>query len=54
MVEAAKAALGAAALTVVADTGYYDGETLKACEDDAITAYGTEQRRSRNEDQHKG
>jgi transposase len=39
MVEAAKAALGAAALTVVADTGYYDGETLKACEDDAITAY---------------
>jgi Transposase DDE domain len=39
MAEAAKAALGAAALTVVADTGYYNGETLKACEDDAITAY---------------
>jgi transposase len=39
MAEAAKAALGAAALTVVADTGYYNGETLKACEDAAITAY---------------
>jgi hypothetical protein len=39
MAEAAKAALGAAALSVVADTGYYNGETLKACEDDAITAY---------------
>jgi transposase len=39
MAEAAKAALGATALTVVADTGYYNGETLKACEGDAITAY---------------
>jgi transposase len=39
MAEAAKAALGAAALTAVADTGYYNGETLKACEDAAITAY---------------
>jgi transposase len=36
---AAKEALGAAALTVVADTGYYNGETLQACEDAAITAY---------------
>jgi len=31
--------LGVAALTAVADAGYYNGETLKACEDDAITAY---------------
>jgi hypothetical protein len=39
MAQAAKEALGVAALTAVADTGYYNGETLKACEDDAITAY---------------
>ena len=39
MAEAAKAVLGVAALTAVADTGYYNGETLKACEDAAITAY---------------
>jgi transposase len=39
MADAAKAALGAAELTVLADGGYYNGETLKACEDDAITAY---------------
>ena len=39
MAQAAKDALDAEALTVVADTGYYNGETLKACEDEAITAY---------------
>lgn len=39
MAQAAKDALGAAALTVVADSGYYNGETLKACETEAITAY---------------
>jgi hypothetical protein len=39
MAQAAKQALGVAALTAVADTGYYNGEALKACEDDAITAY---------------
>src|SRR5258707_6010638 len=39
MALAAKQALGVAALTAVADTGYYNGEALKACEDDAITAY---------------
>jgi hypothetical protein len=38
MAQAAKQALGVVALTAVADTGYYN-ETLKACEDDAITAY---------------
>jgi transposase len=39
MAQAAKQALGVAALTAAADTGYYNGEALKACEDDAITAY---------------
>src|SRR6266481_5261711 len=39
LAQAAKEALGVAALTAVADAGYYNGETLKACEDDAITAY---------------
>jgi transposase len=39
MAQAAKTALGAQALSVVADTGYYNGETLKECEDAAITAY---------------
>src|SRR5205823_4316636 len=39
MAQAAKQALGVAALTAIADTGYYSGEALKACEDDAITAY---------------
>src|SRR5207237_5316338 len=39
MAQAAKAALGVAALTAVADAGYDNGETLKACEGDAITAY---------------
>src|SRR5262249_37236034 len=37
---AAKDALGAAALTVVADSGYDNGETLKACAEEGITAYG--------------
>jgi transposase len=39
MAQAAKQALGVAALTATADAGYYNGQTLKACEDDAITAY---------------
>ena len=39
MAAAAKEALGAEALTVVADGGHYNGETLKECEDAAITAY---------------
>jgi hypothetical protein len=38
MAQAAKDALGAAALTVVADSGDDNGETLKACEEPAITA----------------
>lgn len=39
MAAAAKAALGAETLTVLADGGYFNGETLKACEAAAITAY---------------
>jgi len=36
---AAKAALGAETLTALADAGYYNGETLRACEAGGITAY---------------
>ena len=39
MAAAAKSTLGASELTVLADGGYFNGDTLKACEDDAITAY---------------
>ena len=39
LAEAAKEALGAETLTAVADGGYYNGETLKACEGDKITAF---------------
>jgi hypothetical protein len=39
MAQAARAALGVATLQAVADVGYYNGETLRACEVDAIVAY---------------
>ena len=39
MATAAKQELGAETLTVLADTGYYNGNALKACEEDGITAY---------------
>jgi transposase len=39
LAQAAKDALGAETLTALADAGYYNGETLKACEADGITAY---------------
>src|SRR5438552_15983830 len=39
LAQAAKEALGVAALTAVADTGYNNGATLKAREDAAISAY---------------
>jgi transposase len=39
MAQAAKAALGVATLQAVADVGYYNGDTLRACEADAIVAY---------------
>jgi transposase len=37
--KAAKAALGVETLTALADTGYYNGETLKSCEEDGIVPY---------------
>ncbi len=39
MAKAAKEALGAETLRALADTGYYSGLALKACEDDGIVAY---------------
>jgi hypothetical protein len=39
MADAAKQALGVETLTVLADSGYYNGETLKDCEADGIIAY---------------
>jgi transposase len=39
MATAAKAELGAETLTALADTGYYNGNALKACEEDGIVAY---------------
>jgi transposase len=39
MAAAAKEALGAETLQVAADVGYYNGDTLRACEADAIVAY---------------
>jgi transposase len=45
MAQAARAAVGADQLRVVADTGYFNGETLKACEDSGIEAFVPEPRR---------
>ena len=39
MAKAAKEALDAEALQVLADEGYYSSSELKACEDDGIKAY---------------
>lgn len=39
MAKAAKEAVGAETLQALADVGYYNGATLKACEDDGILAY---------------
>lgn len=39
MATAAKEALGAKTLQAVADTGYYNGSTLKSCEEQDIIAY---------------
>jgi len=39
MAKAAKEALGAETLQALADVGYYNGDTLRACEADAIVAY---------------
>jgi hypothetical protein len=39
MAKAAKEALGVETLQALADVGYYNGATLKDCEDDGIVAY---------------
>jgi hypothetical protein len=44
---AAKQALDAETLTAVADAGYYNGETLKACEADGIMPFVPEPHRGR-------
>jgi transposase len=46
MAKAAKEALGAETLQAVADTGYYNGTALKACEDEGIVAYVPQARRT--------
>jgi transposase len=46
MAQAAKEALDAKTLTALADTGYYNGNTLKACEDDGIVAYVPQAKRT--------
>ena len=45
MAQAACTAVGADTLQAVADTGYFNGETLKACEDSGIRAFVPEPRR---------
>jgi len=47
MAVAAKAALGIEMLTAVADSGYFNAETLKACEADGVTAFVPEPDRTR-------
>jgi len=46
MAKAAKEAVGAETKQVVADVGYYNGATLKACEDDGMVAYVPSAKRS--------
>ena len=46
MAEAAKQSLGAETLQALADVGYYNGATLKACEDDGIVAYVPQAKRT--------
>jgi transposase len=46
MAKAAKEELGVATLTALADTGYYNGNELKACEEDGIVAYVPQAKRT--------
>jgi transposase len=46
MATAAKQELGAETLTALADTGYYNGNALKACEEDGIIAYVPQAKRT--------
>ncbi|MDC7988175.1 IS1182 family transposase [Rhodoplanes sp. TEM] len=47
MAQAARDALAVETLTVVADVGYFNGDTLRACEADALTAYVPEADKNR-------
>src|SRR2546421_11939350 len=54
MAKAAKDELGVETLTALADTGYYNGNTLKACEEHGIVAYVPQAKRTaRLEAQHR-
>ena len=46
MAKAAKDELGVETLTALADTGYYNGPALKACEEDGIVAYVPQAKRT--------
>ena len=46
MAKAAKEELGVTTLTALADTGYYNGNELKACEEDGIVAYVPQAKRT--------
>ena len=46
MAKAAKDELGVETLTALADTGYYNGDTLKACEENGIVAYVPQAKRT--------
>src|SRR5438874_3213902 len=46
MAKAAKDELGVETLTALADTGYYNGNALKACEEDQIVAYVPQAKRT--------
>lgn len=46
MAKAAKEELGVETLTALADTGYYTGNALKACEEDGIVAYVPQAKRT--------
>jgi hypothetical protein len=46
MAKAAKDELGVETLTALADTGYYNGNMLKACEEDGIVAYVPQAKRT--------
>jgi transposase len=46
MAKAAKEELGVETLTALADTGYYNGNALKACEEDGIVAYVPQAKRT--------
>jgi transposase len=46
MAKATKDELGVETLTALADTGYYNGNALKACEDDGIVAYVPQAKRT--------